>query len=297
MRYAKPPLTIVEQIQLLKDRGLHFDDEEKAKNYLSNISYYRLRGYTYPFQDNSLETQHFIEEVSFEQIINLYVFDRKLRLIILDAIEKIEVAFRTQIIYHFSLSYGSHWHLKPDLFKNQERYNEHLLSIQKEINRSQETFIKHYRHKYTDPPSPPCWMSLEVISIGLLSKIFQNLKKSEEKKAITKHFGLEDFVVLENWFLCFSNIRNICAHHGRVWNRRLTPIKIPTNPSNVFLNDTNIHSNKLYATLSCIQYIIIQISPNSTFYSRLKEHLGTCSLVSEKDIGFPQNWEEEAMWL
>ena len=116
------------------------------------------------------------------------------------------------------------------------RFANHLDNLQKEVERSNETFINHYKLKYSNPTEPPCWMSLEVSSIGLLSKIFQNLKKGPEKNAITLHFGLKDVSILENWIHCFSTLRNICAHHGRVWNRRLTQIKFPKHPTNTFLN-------------------------------------------------------------
>jgi abortive infection bacteriophage resistance protein len=176
MKYNKLPITIREQVEKLKFRGLKFDNELKAHSLLSNISYYRLRAYTFPFQENFQGNQSFNVDVSFEQIIELYVFDRKLRLLIFDAIEKIEISLRTQIIYHYALSYGSHWQLKPELYRDPMRFANHLDSLQKEIDRGNETFIDHYKNKYLNPAEPPSWMSLEVSSMGLLSKIFQNLK-------------------------------------------------------------------------------------------------------------------------
>lgn len=296
MKYDKLPITVFEQVEKFKRRGLKFDDEIKAQNYLSNISYYRLRAYTYPFQDNSKDNQPFNVEVTFEQIIELYVFDRKLRLLIFDAIEKIEIALRTQIIYHFALRHGSHWQLKPELYRDPMRFANHLDSLQKEIDRSNETFIDHYKNKYTNPTEPPCWMSLEVSSIGLLSKIFQNLKKCPEKLAVTSHFGLKDVSIIENWMLCFSTLRNICAHHGRVWNRRLIPIKLPTHPTHTFLKNKSIYTNKLYATLSCIEYVLKLINPKSTFSDRLRDLMSICPLAQTKEMGFPKNWIEEDLW-
>jgi len=155
------------------------------------------------------------------------VFDRRLRLLIFNAIEKIEIALRTQIIYNYSLEYGAFWHLKPELYNNAVYFAEHIASLQKEIDRSNEIFIKHYQQTYNDPREPPCWMSLEVSSIGLLSKIFSNLKKEKCKDKITFHFGLKGVDILTNWMHCFSVIRNICAHHGRIWNRRLPKITLP----------------------------------------------------------------------
>lgn len=296
MKYNKLPLPIADQVLKLKSRGLKFENESKAVHYLSNISYYRLRAYTFPFQDNNSDNQPFNVDISFEQIIALYVFDRKLRLLIFDGIEKNEIAFRTQIIYHFALTHGSHWQLNPLLYRDPMRFANHLDSLQKEIDRSTQTFIGHYKSKYTNPAEPPCWMSLEVSSMGLLSKIFQNLTKGPEKKAITTHFGLTDVSIIENWMHCFSTLRNICAHHGRVWNRRFTLIKLPTNPTHPFLENKTIYTNKLYATLSWIEYILKIISPDNTFSERLKDLMKTCPLAQTKEMGFPDKWQEESLW-
>lgn len=296
MKYTKPAVSIPDQIDKLKQRGLTFGDEVKAANYLSNISYYRLRAYTYPFQDNTNPNHPFTTEVSFEQIINLYVFDRQLRLLIFDAIEKIEIALRTQIIYHFALSHGAFWHTKTALYHDGMRFATQLASLKSEIDRSAETFIDHYKTTYTTPEDPPCWMALEVSSMGLLSKMFQNLKRCPEKRTIARHFGISDLRIFENWMFCFCNLRNICAHHGRVWNRRLVPITLPYNTSGPFLKDLNVYNNKLYATLSCVQYVMTIISPKSNFKKRLKEIMADCPMKQEKEMGFPNDWEKDSFW-
>lgn len=122
MQYNKPAIDIPTQILYLKQRGLTFTDEVKAAHYLSNISFYRLRAYTYPFQDNNNPQHSFIQKISFEQVIDLYVFDRRLRLLIFDGLEKIEIALRTKIIYHFALNYGSHWHENAALYRDTPRF-------------------------------------------------------------------------------------------------------------------------------------------------------------------------------
>lgn len=247
MIFSKLPISIDEQITLLKQRGLEFKDELKAKHYLSNISYYRLRAYTYSFQDNNDPTHPFVKQTSFEQILELYVFDRKLRLLVFDGLEKIEIALRTKIIYTYALTQGSHWYENGTLYKNQNRFIRDLNKLYEEIDRSNETFIKHYKSKYTQPPKPSAWMSLEVASIGLLSKLFENLKMTPEKKLVAKEFGLAHPHVLESWMHALAQLRNICAHHGRLWNRRLTTMpQLPNNPLFPFLNNMNIHTNKLY---------------------------------------------------
>lgn len=297
MNYSKPPLCIADQIKKLKQRGLIIEDEAKATSYLSNISYYRLRAYTYPFQDNINADHPFLSSISLTDIVNLYVFDRKFRLLVFDAIEKVEISMRTEIIYTWALKYGSHWHLDASLYRNPVHFAKNYNRMSQEIDRSEETFIKHYKNKYTNPIDPPCWMSLEVSSFGLLSLLFLNLKKGSEKKAITTYYGLNDISILENWMHSLSNIRNICAHHSRLWNRRLTNhIKLPTHTTHPFLKNTNLLKYKIYPALCCIQYLLNIISPGSSFKNRLVELMKSCPLAQEKEMGFPSDWEKEFIW-
>lgn len=296
MQYKKTPISIAKQIENLQAKGLEIADKEKAAHYLSNISYYRLRAYTYPFQDNNVDSHPFIKKVSFEEIIHLYVFDRQLRLLVFNAIEKIEIAFRTQIIYHFSLEKGAFWHVNPTLFNNPIQFANDIAKLQQEINRSKETFIKHYHGTYTDPKVPPCWMALEVSSIGLLSKIFSNLKENKCKDAIATHFGLKDVGVLENWLRCISLLRNLCAHHSRIWNRRMTKLAIPKKPIYDFIENKHILEYKLYAYLCTIQYILNIISPDHSFKQNLIALMHNCPLAQEKEMGFPKNWKQEQFW-
>lgn len=297
MKYNKSPLTIHEQISALKNKGLNLNDDTFAQSCLSNISYYRFRAYTYPFQDNTDPKHPFIISITFEQIIELYKFDHKLRLLLFDAFEKIEIAFRTQIIYQWAMEHGSHWQINPDLYRSQVTFAQQISSLQNEINRSNETFIKHYISKYTSPLEPPSWMSLEVSSMGLLSQMFQNLKRGKPKLNVTVHFGLNDMNLLENWMHCFSNIRNICAHHGRLWNRRLTThIKLPSNPIYPFIQNLNIYPYKIYPSICAIVYIINIVSSECRFKDKIKELMNDCPLKQEHEMGFPSNWREDKFW-
>ena len=297
MNYNKPAISIQDQIAKLKSRGLVISDDDKATSYLSNISFYRLRAYTFPFQDNADPNHPFIQQITLEEIISLYVFDRQFRLFVLDAIEKIEISMRTQVIYQWALNHGSHWHLNGSLFRNSVQFAKDYTRLQQEVDRSVETFIDHYKTKYSNPPEPPAWMSLEVSSFGLLSLIFRNLKLGNEKKAITKYYGLNDVGILESWMHSFSNIRNVCAHHSRLWNRRLTAhIKMPTNPENPFIQNKIILPYKMYASLCCIKYVLDIISPGNTFKERLLELMNTCPLAQEKEMGFPKNWKNDPFW-
>lgn len=297
MNYTKPALDLQQQIDKLKQRGLSILDEPRAAHYLSNISFYRLRAYTYPFQDNSDPNHPFIKPVSFDEIISLYVFDRRLRLLLFNALEKIEISFRTKLVYEFSQNNGSHWYENPGMYRNAYRFNTDINQLYEEIRRSNETFIGHYFSNYTNPINPPAWMSLEVASIGLLSKLFINLKKGSEKIKVTNQFGLTKPEILESWIHSLTTLRNICAHHGRLWNRRF--IIQPTMPYNTkyqFIKNRNIHTNKLYALLCCINYILNIISPNNSFKPELRQLIQSCHLVDLHEMGFPKDWENDPFW-
>ncbi len=296
MEYRKTPIEISEQIKKLEKRGLLFNNKQNAEKILSTISYYRLRAYTFPFQDNSNPNHPFSISKTFEEIISLYSFDSKLRLIIFEATEQIEIALRTNIIHKMAINYGSHWHTKESLYRNSDLFKKHISSLREEIDRSSEVFISHYKEKYCNPTDPPCWMSLEVASMGLLSKLFANLKLGKEKREILKYFGLKKIKILENWIHLFTTLRNICAHHGRTWNRRLKPISLPNRTDDIFITNKSIKTNKLYAYICCIQYILNRIDTQNDFSIRIKNLLENNKEVNLNEMGFPKDWSCETFW-
>src|SRR5690606_21398478 len=164
--FSKPSFTIEQQISLLRERGLHIPDENRTKRYLSNIGYFRLSAYTRPFYQPNTSTHTFIENTAFDDILRLYVFDRELRLLLLDAIERIEVALRAQLANTLAEHYGPHGYLDSSIFD--DRYNHAWLldKLKEEANASSpETFVTHYRSKYIGAPKqPPVWMAVELLT-------------------------------------------------------------------------------------------------------------------------------------
>jgi abortive infection bacteriophage resistance protein len=312
--YEKSPISIKEQVQKLKSRGLVIDDEELAAKYLSNISYYRLRAYTYPFQNNVDPDKHheFIrKDIHFKDIIDLYCFDRRLRILVFNALEKIEVALRAKITQRYSeATNDSHWYQDESLFKDDAymkdglrvfKYNTLMEDIEDEVDRSDEEFIKHYYRRYSEPDMPPSWMALEVVSFGSLSRLYDLLVKDDQKKAVAKELGLNKVDILENWMHALSNLRNCCAHHSRIWNRRfIVNMLLPTNADYPFLDRNTIATtkrNKLFAYLCCIKYILDIVSPDNNFYANLQGLIAQGgSLLSLKDMGFPDNWRGLGIW-
>lgn len=303
--FSKPPLSIRDQVLLLQSRGLVVLDVQRAERYLSNISYYRLSAYTVPFQLSG-HGHAFSPGSSFEQVIKLYVFDRKLRMHVFDAIERIEVAVRAQIIQQLSMRYGSHWHEKRMLFKevhyaSPSVYNALEREIASVCNRSRkEVFIKHYLDAYTDPPLPASWMCFETLTLGMLSRVFEGLADSDDRRAIASHFKLPP-TVLESWLHSFTYIRNICAHHSRLWNRELgvSPLylKATTRGIGPWMSYPYPPNGRMYYVLCCLMYMLRQISPSSTFSARTQELISAYSPLPGVGIGATSNCWVQPVWL
>ena len=214
----KPTRTIQDQIALLQSRNMQIKNILNTSHFLSNVSYYRLKGYWWEMQDDKVN-HHFAPNSFFEDVIDLYNFDRHFRLIIFNAIERIEISLRTKLIYHLSLSYGSEWYLNPSIFQNPQRFTSFLGKINIDMSNSSEEFIvKHFENHPNEIPES--WKALEVLTLGTLSKLYSNLRHQlPEKNIIAKEFGLYNQKYLVSWLLTITVIRNIIAHHGRLWNR------------------------------------------------------------------------------
>ncbi len=296
MKYTKPPLTISDQIKLLESRGLVIAGKIEAEKYLSNISYYRLSAYLYPFKN--LTTDDYAKGTTFENALDLYLFDRELRLLIFDAIERIEIAFRTQLIYQPAMKSGAFWFRDAANFDDIARMNEHNYQLETEVERSSEVFVEHFKKKYDEEEIPPVWMSFEVLSLGLLSKFYQNLKfSSQAKKDIAKHFGLNESLILQSWMRSITYVRNICAHHSRLWNRTLTSKpKIIRKPSRLWISEPLPNNEKIYYFLCCLWYLLREVNPEALFVEKLKALFVKYPTVPLDAMGFPEKWGSETFW-
>jgi len=183
-----------------------------------------------------------------------------LRHLIFNAIQLIEVSIRTQLAYHYSLNYGKYFYLDSNFFSDTCNFLSVLNSIIEEKNRSKDKFVKHHKESYSDF-FMPIWKTVELMNFGSLSLMFKNIKEDEIKTKIANNYGLISVDVLTNWLRGFTILRNICCHHARLWNRTLSKIKIPKKTSNTFIDISNQSSNKIYAYICCIQYLLNIINP------------------------------------
>lgn len=314
-RFSKPALTYQQQVDLLKSRGLIIDNEKRAIRHLKNISYYRLSAYMLPFKKVDDQKKHidsFTEGTKWDDIYNMYRFDRKFRLLIFDAIERIEISLRTQLIYQLSHKYGSHWHTEKRIFKAITRkdkttgqivprdiYSEINQHLQEQLKSNKSTeFIKHYLSKYYDPPTPPSWMSVEIMYFNQLSLILNSLKDKKDISDLADFYGLPNEIFC-SWIHTINYIRNICAHHARLWNIKIqvNPSKLKYSKSKIWITNPEIvQSSKIYYFMCMILYMLQTINPNSKFKMHFFELLTSFPIINEKYMGFPDNWKLEAIW-
>lgn len=303
MKYAKTPTTLEQQIELLITRGMQIADPASARFYLSHIGYYRLRGYWLPFEapKRDGEAHRFAAGTSFESVLNLYTFDRELRLLVTDAIERIEISVRNQWVDVLATSHGAHAYLDSSLFVGHRQYGRSLAEIASEFERSKEQYIRHYKKKYTHPDLPPLWAAAGIMTLGQLSTWFSNLKRISTKASIAKVYALDESV-LASFLHHLSFIRNICAHHGRLWNREVTlTMELPrSKPVSLVSNldygpDPNQAPRKIYNTLAMLAYLMDCISPGHHWKIRLKRLIDNHA-IDVRHMGFPENWESLDIW-
>lgn len=294
MQYTKSAFSFTKLVSLLESKGLTVSNKSRCRKYLKNNTYYRLSAYFYPFYQPG--TKNFRTGTTFEDILNLYQFDKKLRKCVFNAIETVEISIRSRLVHHYAIKYGPHWHLKHHLYRNYDDYVGKLTTYSKaEKKGKNEVFIQHYRGKYTDPQVPPAWVTMELLTFGELSKTYQFLKSSKTKQEIARGYGLKD-IVLESWLHYVNYLRNNCAHHARVWNRvfRINP-KTPRSSSLLLPNGPAIKKDRLFWGLSCLQYLYRQIEDDNAFKSELQRIINQHSPDLNR-MNFPSNWTTHPTW-
>ncbi len=284
MKYTKPPTTFKGQLQILKDRGLIVKDESKTIDILQNISYYRLSAYFIPFQS---EVDKFNQNTTIDDVITLYEFDRHLRDLLWDAIESVEISVRTQVTYHLAHTYGAFGYRDSQNFNSKFDHSKWLEKLKKNVKASKEVFIKHFFERYEEV-SLPIWMATEILSFGQLSNLFYGLKKADKQSISREKYGLDQSII-SSWIHTLVYIRNLCAHHSRIWNRILA-IK-PVIPR----KDTewnNINNKKIFSVLLVIKRLMCMSDEWEEWRASFLTMMGKFPNVNIKSMGFPDNWEE-----
>lgn len=309
--YNKPPTTYQNQVEIVKERNLNVPNEPRALRYMQQIGYYRLSAFYLPFQQTK---DWFNDGTEFDDIITLYKFDRKLRLLVFDCIERIEVAIRTQLTYTLAHNHSSsHWHDNKAIFKPayKNRYGkvfDTYQDFQNIIQRSctakkPEVFIKHYLDTYHTPTTPPSWMCTELLTIGELSRMYMGLKNKSDKKQIADYFGVHQ-TVFTSWLHTLTYVRNLCAHHSRLWNRdfAIKP-EILLKPKHDWVGSSFNNNSRTFYFLCILKYLLFAANPHNHLTAKIDELFNLFPNVPIQFMGIPSNskgellnWKEQALW-
>lgn len=310
--YTKPYLPIADQIERLERRGMVVEDREKAAEYLMRLGYYRLSAYWYPFRkvENAVVTDAFKEGASFKTVLDLYSFDKQLRLQLLDVLERVEVFIRTGIALQLG-QLDPLAHRIPALLDSQfTRLNsrtglvphtEWLASLDKKARTSKEEFAAHFRNKYAGSHMP-IWVAVELLDFGPLSMLLAGMKWADVL-AISSSCGAPDRDTFASWIRSLSVVRNTCAHHARLWNKPL--VDQPRLPKKGVLPPLDhvatspFGSRRIYAACAIARYLLLLVNPRTKWSERLKTHLATFpkdKYISIRTMGFPDDWERLELW-
>lgn len=340
LAYNKPWTDFDDQLRKLKDRGLIITDEVKALEYLQRIGYYRLSGYLYavrkqgglvskldknlkPIRKNKrfLESNHLYDEycqgVTFANIIDLYVFDKKLRQLCLDALERIEIALRVDVVHALAkegplaytnpINFNSDFGIKCSQSNGLTKHHTWISSVAKNCTRSKQKFIEHIKNEYGYPL--PLWAAAETWDFGCLAIAYNGLPY-KDANAIAEKFGIKkeknnaSGQIFSSYINGLRYLRNVCAHHSRLWNLNITE-----QPSNAgkhyswleFARKSPHFQARPFFLLCIVNELLKVINPNSKWGARLKEHISTFPNIQSANIsvygmGVEDKWLEWDIW-
>lgn len=282
LKKLQEALTIEKQIQNLKSLNLAIKDEASAIQFLNDVSYFRfIKAYSLGLKNKN---GTYYDGVTFEQLVELYLFNANFRQLLFSQIEKVEINLRCRISNYFSLIYGVLGYKDSSNFADGNYHTIFLTDCINEINRNKRApFIKNFQENYENGDIP-FYALVEISSFGTLSKFYKNMKNTD-KKTIAGTYGI-GYTYFESWIESIAYVRNLCAHYGRLYNAKLTKTpKLYQQYRN--LGITNI---RIFCILICLKYIL----PNDRHWL---EFVDTIQLLFEKyphvdksTMGFPSDW-------
>lgn len=305
--FNKPWQSCADQLNRLESRGLVVADRAAAEAFLSHVNYYRFSGYVLAFE----QTRHsLVPGTTFGQVQGAYEFDRVLRNLVTEALEVVEVDARTAIAYHFGMQYGAFGHTDasnffrppPSQHATKPREFKHVNwmdSVTREANRSKERFVEHYKSTYLDFPKLPVWMVTEVMSFGSLSRMYQGMLATDQR-AVAKRYGVQPRF-LESWLHHLVYVRNVCAHHSRLWDRGWA-IKPDLPPLEAWLPPLMPGNDHTYVSLVILRRLLGRCSAIAPFdvdwKHRVEVHLAHPPEAPNAlgRMGLAPNWDSNPLW-
>jgi len=283
LKKQQQPMTVDEQIINLREKGLFIENEDYARSFLNNVSYFRLiKAYSIGLK---VRNGKYNGNVHFEDIVNLYLFNATFRHQLFIEIEKVEVILRCRLSNYFCEKYGVLGYEDINNFSiPSEIFSAFFDEIQKEIARNfRATFVKNFKDNYIDGKIP-LYALVELLSFGTLSKFYKNMK-NEDKKAVSTSFGV-GYTYFESWIESMAYVRNVCAHYGRLYNNKL--VKTPK----MYKQYTKVGNNRVFATLLTLKHILPNDRHWHDFVQSVELLIEKYPSVNPRLIGFPKMWVE-----
>lgn len=296
--YSKPWLSVPDQLKKLKSYGLVVENEPAALNFLRHLNYYRFSGYGVAFEE---QRHMFRPGTTFEAIRAAYLFDRALRDLVMESLEVIELDLRAATAHAFGEAHGAFGHVNPGQFFHTFGHGEWLVKLHEETERSNEPFVSHFKATYREFPDLPIWAVMEIMSFGALSKMYGGMLKVDQK-AISSRYGLQPGT-LGSWFHHLVYMRNLCAHHSRIWDRLLA-IKPDLPPGPMWQPPALPNNSRLFASFLVQAKLLMHCRAKKDLARDWKERVE--ALLDSRmpavpdagaKMGLPTNWKRHPQWL
>lgn len=295
--FTKPWISLADQVAMLEQRGLVISDREAAKDFLRHLNYYRFSGYGLAFES----ARHtFIPGTRFEDIRAAYEFDRDLRDLVYESMEVIELDVRTTVAYTYGQGHGAFGHIEPQNFYKDFKHSDWLKKLREETSRSRELFVEHFRNTYQEYPHLPIWMATEITSFGALSRMISGMHKPDQK-VVASHYGMQ----VKHFVSCLHHlvyIRNICAHHARLWDREWA-IKPDLPPGKVWCVPLLPGNERIFASLLLQNKLMQACRAEQDFRNQWRFRVE--ALINNRcrswphtldKMGLTANWYEHPTW-
>lgn len=327
MSYPKPWKSYTDQLAQLETRGMHVDDRILAADYLHRIGYYRLSGYWFAFRQRSgevivldeagkrprrlkvetLALDTFKFGTTFQHAIDLYIFDKRLRMLAMDVLERLEIAIRVDISHTLG-RLDAFAYLKPELFHESfsaaldshtglSRQHAWLGRHAQLINRSREEFVRHNKVKYGVPLA--IWIACETWDFGTLSTLYGGMRESEQDE-ISHRYGIANGRIFATWLRSLNYLRNVCAHHCRLWNRNIVDQpRLPTVEELPWLAPFSANApmrSRCFLLFCMCRQLLDCVCPHSSWSTRLRDHLLAFPDLAPlglglDNMGVPPDWQ------
>lgn len=288
VKKIKSYLTIDKQIEHLKQEGMIIRNAKFAKNVLTEVNFYHLKGYWHKHCNNHT----FQKGVTFQEIYNLYKFDSELRRMIISLLECLEVKLKSYLIDYIARNWGALGYVNLDNFY--ESFRSYQIDLLQKFNQKIQQNNKKpviYHHIKFYGGNIPIWALMEILSFSDVSKLYANLDLKDTKKIIKTHYNTQEVTsnvpLVKNWIHTLCDVRNICAHYDRLYNHKLiSPVKLPKK----YKKNSGVN-NQLFGALIVLKLLIDDEKMMLDLSKKIESNMKKYKFKDLKSIGFPEEWK------